>query len=138
MARIMGIDYGTKRIGLAVTDPLQIIATGLDTVATADIFVYLEQYLSEEEVELFVVGDPLNLDGTPAQSAPMANEFVAILNKKYPNIKTVRQDERFSSVEAKKAILKSGAKKKKRRDKALVDKISAVIILQDYLQHGLL
>lgn len=138
MARIMGIDYGTKRIGLAVTDPLQIIATGLDTVAAADIFGYLEKYLAVEEVELFVVGDPLNLDGTPAQSAPMANEFVAALNKKYPNIKTVRQDERFSSVEAKQAILKSGAKKKKRRDKALVDKISAVIILQDYLQHGLL
>ena len=134
MARIMGIDYGTKRVGIAVTDPLQIIANGLDTVATSDIFEFLKQYLNEEEVEEIVVGMPLHLDGNPTYLSPVIEEFVAKINKLFPSLKVVTQDERFTSVDAKKIILQSGAKKKKRRDKSLVDKVSAVLILQEYLE----
>ena len=130
----MAIDYGTKRVGIAVTDPLQIIATGLDTVATAGIFDFLKTYMSTEEVETIVVGEPIHADGSPAQIAHLVVGFVRKLKKSYPNLNIVMQDERFTSVEAKKIILQSGASKKKRRDKALVDKISAVLILQDYLE----
>lgn len=136
MARILSIDYGTKRTGLAVSDPLQIIASGLDTVATNDIFDYLKKYMEEEEVETIVVGDPMYPDGNPAQIAHLVVGFVRKLKKLYPEIAFVMQDERFTSVEAKKIILQSGAKKKKRRDKALVDKISAVLILQDYMEEN--
>jgi putative Holliday junction resolvase len=136
VARILSIDYGTKRTGLAVSDPLQIIATGLDTVATNDIFDYLKKYMEEEEVETIVVGDPMYPDGNPAQIAHLVVGFVRKLKKLYPDKEFVMQDERFTSVEAKKIILQSGAKKKKRRDKALVDKISAVLILQDYMEEN--
>lgn len=135
VARIISIDYGTKRVGLAVTDPLQIIATGLDTVPTANIFDYLAQYFQTEEVEKIVVGEPFNLDGTPSEVTPHIKGFITKLSKLYPTIPIDRQDERFTSVEARAAILQSGVKKKKRRDKTLVDKISAVIILQNYLNH---
>ena len=135
MARILAIDYGTKRVGLAVTDPLQIIANGLKTVATSEIFEYLKNYIEQEEVETIVVGDPMHLDGNPAQIAPQVNKFISKVEKLFPDIKIEKQDERFTSEDAKKIILQSGVKKKKRRDKALVDKIAAVLILQDYLNH---
>ena len=130
----MSIDYGTKRVGIAVTDPLQIIANGLDTVPTEDLFPFLEKYLATEEVECMVVGLPLHLDGTPAQLTPQIEKFINKVRQLFPHLKVERQDERFTSEDAKKIILQSGARKKKRRDKSLVDKISAVLILQDYLE----
>ena len=134
MSRIMSIDYGTKRVGVAVTDPLQIIANGLETVANPDIFNFLKRYINEEEVEEMVVGMPYHLDGNPTELSPMIEDFIKKVNKLFPAIKVVTQDERFTSADAKKIILQSGAKKKKRRDKSLVDKISAVLILQEYLE----
>ncbi|MCB0549624.1 MAG: Holliday junction resolvase RuvX [Phaeodactylibacter sp.] len=134
MARILAIDYGTKRTGLAVTDPLQIIANGLDTVATSELEDYLQRYLEQEEVEAIVVGEPFYPDGNPAQIHHLVVGFVRRLKKLFPDIEVVTHDERFTSEEAKQIILQSGAKKKKRRDKGLVDKVSAVLILQDYLE----
>ena len=134
MARILAIDYGTKRTGLAVTDPLQIIANGLDTVATSELEDYLRRYLEQEEVEAIVVGEPFYPDGNPAQIHHLVVGFVRRLKKLFPDIEVVTHDERFTSEEAKQIILQSGAKKKKRRDKGLVDKVSAVLILQDYLE----
>lgn len=136
MARILAVDYGTKRTGLAVTDPLQIIATGLDTVATTGLLDYLQDYLQREEVELIVVGEPMHLDGNPAQIMPEIVGFVRKLKKLFPDLQVVMQDERFSSEMAKEAIRRSGAKKKKRRDKALVDKMAATLILQEYLEEN--
>lgn len=134
LARILAIDYGTKRTGLAVTDPLQIIANGLDTVATKDLEAYLRQYMDQEEVETIVVGEPFYPDGNPAQIHHLVIGFARRLKKLFPNIAVVTHDESFTSEEAKQIILQSGAGKKKRRDKGLVDKVSAVLILQDYLE----
>lgn len=134
MARILAIDYGTKRTGLAVTDPLQIIANGLDTVATQKLEEYLKQYLEQEDVEAIVVGEPLHADGQPAQIHYLVVGLVRKLKKLFPNIEVVTHDERFTSEDAKMIIRQSGARKKKRQDKGLVDKISAVLILQDYLE----
>lgn len=134
MARIMAIDYGTKRTGIAVSDPLQIIATGLDTVATHDLFDFLERYFKEEEVETIVIGEPLHPDGQPAQIAHLVIGFERKIRKLYPDKTVLLQDERYTSQEAKAIILQSGAKKKKRREKGLVDKISAVLILQEYME----
>ena len=135
MARILGIDYGTKRVGISTTDPLQIIVTGLTTVPTKDIFEFLEKYIKEEEVEGIVVGEPMHEDGSPAQIAHLVVGFIRKIKKLYPDIKVDTQDERYTSREAKEIILQSGIKKKKRRDKGLVDEVSAVLILQDYLGH---
>ena len=135
MARILSIDYGTKRTGLAVTDPLQIIVTGLDTVPADRLLDFLQQYCAAEEVEKFVVGEPMHEDDNPTQIAHLVLGFTRKLNKLFPHIPVVMHDERFSSSDAKRIILESGAKKKKRQDKSLVDKISAVLILQDYLGH---
>jgi putative Holliday junction resolvase len=135
MARIIGIDYGTKRTGISTTDPLQIIVTALDTVHTSELLDYLKTYCAKEEVEAFVVGEPLHLDGMPTNIAHLVKGFVRNLEKLFPDKKVVLHDERFTSEDAKKIILESGTKKKKRQDKALVDKISAVLILQDYLGH---
>ena len=134
MARIIGIDYGTKRIGLAVTDPLQIIANGLDTVPHNQIFDFLDRYIKTEEVEAIVIGEPMHLDGNPSQIAPLVNKFVDELSKRYPDLKLYRQDERFTSESAKDIILASGAKKKKRRDKGLIDKVSAIFIFQTFME----
>ena len=134
LSRILAIDYGTKRTGLAVTDPLQIIATGLDTVRTQDLEEYLKQYLAREEVETIVVGEPLYPDGNPAQIHHLVVGFVRRLKKLFPDTEVVTHDERYTSEEAREVILQSGAGKKKRRDKGLVDKVSAVLILQDYLE----
>ena len=134
MGRILAIDYGTKRVGLAVSDPLQIIANGLDTVATADLFDFLKKYIATETVETLVVGMPMHLDGNPAQIADKVEGFIKAFKKLFPDIMVETQDERFTSEDAKKIILKSGAKKKKRRDKSLVDKVAAILILQDYME----
>lgn len=135
MGRILAIDYGTKRVGLAASDPLQIIASPLDTVPTKEIWDYLANYMFTEEVEAFVVGEPLYPDGNPSQITPVVEKFVKKLGEKYPQTPIYRQDESYSSEDAKQIILQSGIKKKKRRDKNLVDKIAAVLILQRYLGH---
>ncbi|MBI5915010.1 MAG: Holliday junction resolvase RuvX [Bacteroidetes bacterium] len=134
MPRIMGIDYGTKRTGIAVTDPLQIIASGLTTIHTQELLGFIEKYLLEEVVETIVVGEPLYPDGNPAQIAHLVKGFVNKLRKQFPDVQVVMQDERYTSEAAKQVILQSGIGKKKRRDKSLVDKVSAALILEDYLK----
>lgn len=134
MPRIMAFDYGTKRIGIAVTDPLQIIATGLETVHPKDIVEYLKKYLVKEAVEKFIVGEPKQMDGTPSQSAPMIKGFVTILKKYFPTVPVEMMDERFTSKMASAVIAQSGMKKIDRQDKSRIDTISAIIILQSYLE----
>jgi len=133
MGRILAIDYGLKRTGIAVTDPLQIIASGLTTVETGTLMDFLIRYCHTENVERFVVGLPLYPDGNPAQIAPQVDAFVEKMKKQFPDIPVARQDERYTSIEAKSIILQSGIKKQKRRDKALVDKVAAAIILEQYM-----
>ncbi len=134
MGRILALDFGLKRTGIAVTDPLKIIAGGLTTVPTAEVMAFLEKYCSEEEVECFVLGLPLHPDGNPAQIAGQADLFAEQLRKKFPEHPVFRQDERYTSNDAKRIILQSGAKKQKRRDKALVDKVAAALILEQYME----
>ena len=134
MARILAIDFGTKRTGIAVTDPLQIIASALCTVPTDEVMAFLKQYCTDETVERFVVGLPLYPDGNPAQIAPQADQFCDLLQKRFPDIPISRQDERYTSNDAKQIILNSGIKKQKRRDKTLVDKIAAALILEHYMK----
>ena len=134
--RIMAFDYGTKRIGIAVTDPLQIIATGLDTVHPNLVIAYLTKYLQTEQVERFIVGEPKQMDNTPSQSAIHVKGFVNLLSKHFPGIPIEMLDERFTSKMASAAILQSGRNKKDRRDKALVDTVSATILLQLWMQGG--
>lgn len=136
MARIMGIDYGTKKTGIAVTDSLQIICSGLDTIPTLTLYDFIKKYLETEEVEKIVVGMPLHEDGNPAQIAHLVVGFIRKLRKLYPAIEVVEWDERGSSKAAKEVILMSGTKKSKRRDKSLVDKIAAALILQDYMEQN--
>ena len=133
MARILAIDYGTKRTGLAVTDPLQIIASGLETVATHQLLVYLQKYLDAEEVETILIGEPKHLDGNPTKLVPEIKALGRKIEKLYA-VPVIFRDERYTSEMAKEVILKSGIKKKKRRDKSLVDKVAAAIILQEYLE----
>jgi len=135
VARILGIDYGTKRTGIAATDALQIAVHGVDTVPTAGIFDFLTNYLAEEEVEKIVVGEPMHADGNPAQIAHLVIGFVRKLRKQFPDVEVVLHDERYTSEEAKRIIQQSGLRRKKRQDKTLVDRISAMLILQDYLGH---
>jgi putative holliday junction resolvase len=134
MSRIMAFDYGTKRIGIAVTDPLQIIATGLTTIHPKDVVDFLKKYLASEQVECFVVGEPKQMDGTPSQSAQHVKGFVTILKKNFPGVDVKLVDERFTSKMAAQTISQSGFKKSDRQNKELVDTISATIILQYYLQ----
>lgn len=134
MGRILAIDFGLKRTGIAVTDPLKIIASALVTLPSAEVMDFLQQYCKEEEVEHFVVGLPLHPDGNPAQIAPQADAFVERLQKLFPEKKIFRQDERYTSNQAKQIILHSGIKKEKRRDKALVDKIAAALILEQHME----
>ncbi len=133
MARILAIDYGDKRTGIAVTDPLQIIATGLTTVQTPELMDFLTGYFKAEAVECIVVGEPKNMDNTPSQISGAVEAMIIELNEKFPEKKIMRMDERFTSKMAQRIIINSGLKKKDRRDKSLVDKISAVLILQSYL-----
>jgi len=133
MGRILAIDYGTKRTGLAVTDPLKIIATALDTVRSHDLMDYLKSYAQREAVEAFVVGLPKQLDNSPSAITPQVEAFVKHLRKNFPDTPIYRVDERFTSVMAQQAMIDSGMKKKDRRQKGNVDKISAVIILQSFM-----
>lgn len=133
MSRILAIDYGKRRTGLAVTDPMRIIASGLQTVETDKLLVFLKDYFSKENIEIVIVGEPKQMDGTPSESAAMIDAFVAKFITAFPTIKIERMDERFTSKMAMRSLLDSGVKKKKRQDKGLLDEISATIILQDYL-----
>lgn len=134
MARILSIDYGKKRTGLAVTDPLQIIAGGLATVATSELFNYLQAYVAREPVERIVIGEPRQPNGQPSENLQRVQQFVNRWRKAVPQIPIEYYDERFTSVLAHQAMIDGGLKKKARQDKALVDEISATIILQDYLR----
>ncbi|MDR1896315.1 MAG: Holliday junction resolvase RuvX [Prevotellaceae bacterium] len=133
MGRVMSIDYGRKRVGLAVTDPLKIIATALDTVGADRVLEYIETYRQKEEIELFVVGLPKNLDNTDAESMADVKPFVKRLEKKF-DIPIVWVDERYTSKLAMRAMIDAGIRKSERRKKENTDKISAVIILQSYLE----
>lgn len=133
MKRIIGIDYGKKRVGVAVSDPLMIFASPLETVPTANIINYLKTYTSTEEVEKFVVGYPLNMDNKPSEAARYVDIFLKQLKKAFPDIPVVLEDERFTSVLAFQSLIDSGVKKMDRRDKAAVDKVSAAIILQTFM-----
>ncbi len=134
MDRIIGIDYGSARTGLAVSDPLQIFASPLETLPAAKIINYLQQYSAgPDTITRFVVGYPLNLDGSPAATAPQVDKFIESLQKAFPAVPIALEDERFTSVLAHRAMIDGGMKASRRRDKAEVDKISAAIILQSYL-----
>lgn len=133
MARLLALDYGSKRVGVAITDEMQIIASGLTTVLTKDIFVFLENYLAQENVEKIIVGDPKQMNGLPSESAAEINNFVKQFQKQFPNAIVERIDERFTSKLASKTLFASGLKKQQRKNKALVDEIAATIILQDYM-----
>lgn len=134
MGRIIAIDYGRKRTGLAVTDPLQMIANGLTTVPSGEVVHYLVNYIAKEVVDLFVVGLPKQMNNEPSENMKYVEAFVAHLKRAIPSIPIQYYDERFTSVMAHQAMLSGGLKKKKRQEKGLVDEISAVIILQAYLE----
>jgi putative Holliday junction resolvase len=133
MGRILAIDYGSKRVGLAVTDSLRIIATGLDTVHSKDLIAYLENYFKKEPVDVIVVGEPKTLQNNKSDSARFIDPFVVHLQRKFPDKKIERYDERFTSALAHQTMLAGGLKKKDRQAKETVDMISAIIILQDYM-----
>ena len=134
MGRILAIDYGRKRCGIAVTDPLKIIANGLETVATHKLMDFLKEYTSREQVELIVIGQPTQLNGQPSESMRYITPFVNRLKKEMPDMPIEMVDERFTSTLAHQAMIDGGMKKSDRRDKARVDTIAASIILNDYLQ----
>lgn len=136
MARIMAIDYGTKRTGLAVTDPMQIIASALDTISTEDVLDYIKGYCDSEEVERILLGFPVREDGKEAHSAPFIREFAVQLDRLVPQLPIEFRDESFTSQEAMKVMIRSGASKKTRRTKGNLDKISATLILQEYLEES--
>jgi len=132
--RIMAIDFGTKRTGIAVTDPLQIIAQGLTTVDTHMALVFLRDYLSREQVETIIVGEPLNLDDTETHATGAARDFVKKLKRHFPGVAVEMVDERFTSKMASAAIREMGLRKKMRREKGLVDEVAATLLLQEYLE----
>jgi putative holliday junction resolvase len=134
LGRVLAIDYGQKRVGLAVTDELRMIAGALETVHSKDVIAFLKDYVERENVDCFVVGYPLTLQNKLSESARFTEPFVKHLQKTFPTIPVERMDERFTSKMATAAILESGAKKKDRQNKSLIDKVSAVIILQSYLE----
>ncbi len=134
MGKLLAIDFGTKRIGLAETDPLQIIASGLDTIENKKIFEFLDGYLKSEQVDEIIVGEPKRMDDTPSESEKHIKPFIEELEKKYPNIPIKRFDERYTSKMAFQTMIDSGIGKKARRNKGLIDKISATIILQSYME----
>lgn len=133
MGRIVAIDYGGKRTGLAVTDPLQIIATALETVPSSEVLAYLKKYAIAEEVDAFVIGDPKNLDGSATDATSLVKTFILKLENAFPDKKVHLIDERFTSKMAVQSMIASGTKKKDRRVKGNIDKISATIILQDFM-----
>jgi len=133
MGRILAIDYGTKRTGIAVTDELQMIASGLTTVATKDLLMFLKTYTETEKVEMFVVGEPKQMNNKPSESTVFIQSFVEQLTKVFPNVPIERVDERFTSKIAFQTMLDSGLRKNQRKNKALIDEISAALILQNFL-----
>jgi putative pre-16S rRNA nuclease len=133
MARILAIDYGLKRTGLAVTDPLQIIATGLRTVESPQLIAFLKEYMRSEPVELILVGEPKNWDDSDTHATPLVRELIERLRAAFPAIPLKLVDERYTSKMASRAMIEMGMKKKQRRNKALVDEIAATILLQEYL-----
>jgi len=134
MPRILAIDYGLKRTGIAVTDPLQIIATGLTTVESKQLIPFLKDYFSKEQVELILIGEPKNMDDSDTHATPLVEKCIKELQKKFPAIPVKKVDERFTSKMASQAMIEMGLKKKQRRNKALVDEIAATILLQEYLR----
>ena len=133
MDRIVGIDYGRKRVGVAVSDPLRIFASALETVPSAKIIEYLQKYAETEHIERFVVGYPVNLDGRPSEAAKDVDAFLNLLRKKFPTVPISLEDERFTSVLAHRAMIDGGVRKMDRRDKSAVDKVSAALILQTWM-----
>ena len=134
MARIISIDYGLKRTGLAVTDPLQIIATGLTTVHSKELILFLKNYFSKEEVELIIIGEPKNWDDSDTHATPLVEKCIKTLQKNFPAMPIKKVDERYTSKMAKDSMLEMGLSKKQRRDKKLVDEIAATIMLQEYMR----
>jgi len=137
MARILSIDYGGKRTGLAVTDPLKIIATGLCTVETPKLNAFLKDYFSKEEVELVIIGMPVNWDDSATHATPLVQKFIKEFQINFPSIPIKEVDERFTSKLASQAMLQMGLKKKQRQNKSMIDEIAATIMLQEYLQHNI-
>jgi len=135
MSRILAIDYGTKRVGIAVSDPMQIIANGLDTIPNEQLIDFLKDYTGREEVETFIVGEPLDMNNEPTATTQLVYDFVEKLKRIFPDIPVELVDERMTSIEAGRILVKSGVKKKKRREKGRIDRISAILILQDYLEN---
>lgn len=133
MPRILAIDYGLKRTGIAVTDEMQMIASGLTTVESPTLISFLKTYFSQEKVEKVLIGEPKQMNGLPSESAPIIEKFVIEFIKNFPEMTLVRVDERFTSKMAFQSMIDSGLKKKQRQNKALIDEISATIMLQDYL-----
>ncbi|XWN35475.1 MAG: Holliday junction resolvase RuvX [Roseivirga sp.] len=133
MGRILAIDYGVKRVGIAVTDPLKLIATPLTTVPTAETLSFLQTYVEQEEIEALVVGMPKRLDNTASAMTAMVKKFTQTLQKKFPDKKIIQQDERYTSKLALASMIEGGFKKKDRRNKAHLDKLSATLILQSFL-----
>ncbi len=134
MGRILAIDYGTKRVGLAVTDPLQIISSPLDTIHSKDVIAFLKEYDQTEGIEAFVLGMPKKLDNTDTNATPLVRQFQKLLKKNFPEKAVYLHDERFTSKMALDAMIAGGSKKKDRREKGNIDKVSAAIILQSYLE----
>ena len=134
MARILCIDYGLKRTGIAVTDPLQIIATGLTTVPSKELIAFLKDYFSKEPVELIIIGEPKNWDDTDTHATPLVEKCIKDLQKHFPQMPIKKVDERYTSKMAKDAMLEMGLKKMQRRNKKLVDEIAATIMLQEYMR----
>ena len=135
MARILCIDYGGKRTGIAVTDPFKIIATGLTTVDSHELIPFLKKYFLQEEVELIIIGEPKNLDDSDTHATPLVKEAIKKLQKEFPQIPITTVDERFTSKMAKQAMIEMGMKKKDRQNKRTVDEIAATMMLQEYLQY---
>ncbi|MFL5788498.1 MAG: Holliday junction resolvase RuvX [Flavisolibacter sp.] len=133
MARVLAIDYGKKRTGIAVTDPLKIIATGLCTIETPRLIVFLKEYFAKEQVEQIIIGMPVNWDDTDTHATPLVKSFIKQLQKHFPTIPVLEVDERFTSKMASQAMIEMGLKKKQRQNKALVDEIAATIMLQEFL-----
>ena len=133
MARILAIDYGLKRTGIAVTDPLQIIASALTTIESAKIFTFLAAYIKKEAVELILIGDPRNLDDSPTDISGHVYRVINILQKKFPEIPVKTVDERYSSLMASRAMVDMNMKKSRRREKGIIDQVAATMMLQEYL-----
>ncbi|MBN8567171.1 MAG: Holliday junction resolvase RuvX [Flavobacteriales bacterium] len=133
MPRILAIDYGIKRTGIAVTDELQIIASGLTTIPSETIIPFLKDYFSKENVSTVLIGEPKQMNGLPSESAPIIEKFVETFSVEFPQMKVIRVDERFTSKMAFQTMIDSGLRKKQRQNKGLVDEIAATILLQDFL-----